>query len=135
MSELDFSKLTVLVVDDQEYIRKLVVQCLKRLGVVGMAEAADGPTALEILGRASPSVVLCDIRMQPIGGLEVLRKVRAGEGIRNPDVPFIFLTTDSDRETVKHAIEAHVDGYMVKPASPQELKNKITAVLNRRQGG
>ena len=134
MFEPDFTKITVLVVDDQEYIRKLVVQCLKRIGVTGIAEASDGSAALEILGRASPTVVICDIKMQPVDGLEFLKVVRSGAGVRNPKVPVIFLTSDSERETVKAAIDSQVDGYMVKPVSPQDLRAKITAVLNKRQG-
>jgi two-component system chemotaxis response regulator CheY len=130
--EIDFAKLTVLVVEDQEYIRKLIVQLLKKLGCASVIEAGDGEEGLQVLHRSTPDVVLCDIKMEPVDGLTLLTKVRAGEGVRNAQTPIIFLTSDSERETVVQAIQAEVDGYMVKPVSPSDLKSKITAVLSKR---
>jgi two-component system chemotaxis response regulator CheY len=130
--EIDFAKLTVLVVEDQEYIRKLIVQLLKKLGCASVIEAGDGEEGLQVLSRSTPDLVICDIKMEPVDGLTLLHKVRAGEGVRNAQIPIIFLTSDSERETVVQAIQAEVDGYMVKPVSPADLKAKITAVLSKR---
>jgi two-component system chemotaxis response regulator CheY len=131
--EPDFSKLTILVVDDQEYIRKLVCQLIRRLGCETILEASDGAEALSLLARGTPDMILCDIKMQPVDGLEFLRKVRAAEsGVRDPQVPIVFLTSDSDRGTVVAAMKSEVDGYLVKPVSPADLKAKIVAVLGKR---
>lgn len=131
-SEPDFGRLTILVVDDQEFIRNLVCQLLKRLGCASILEACDGAGALDLLAASTPDLVLCDIKMQPIDGLEFLRKVRAGEdAVRNPHVPIVFLTSDSDRGTVLAAIQSNVDGYLIKPVSPNDLKAKIVAVMSR----
>ena len=132
LQEPDFSKLSILVIDDQEYIRKLIVQLLKRLGCETVFESGDGGEGLNALNQVDVDLVLCDIKMQPIDGLDFLRKVRAGEGIKDPRVPVVFLTSDSDRGTVMAAIQSDVDGYLVKPVSPNELKAKIITVLSKR---
>ncbi len=134
MREPDFSKLSLLVIDDQEYIRKLIVQLLKRLGCTTVFEAGDGAEGLNALNQVDVDLVLCDIKMQPVDGLDFLRKVRSGEGIKDRTVPVVFLTSDSDRGTVMAAIQSDVDGYLVKPVSPNELKAKIITVLSKRMG-
>jgi two-component system chemotaxis response regulator CheY len=130
--EPDFGKLTILVVEDQEYIRKLIQQLLTRLGCGAVMEARDGSEGLQALSVQNPDLVLCDIKMQPVDGLEFLRRVRSGENVRDRTVPIVFLTSDSDRATVVAAIESEVDGYLVKPVSPQDLRSKIIAVLSKR---
>lgn len=129
--EPDFPHLTVLVVDDQDYIRKLLRQLLKHLGCGTVLEASDGAEALNALATMTPDLILCDIRMQPVDGLEFLRQVRRGKGVLVSTVPIIFLTGESDRGTVMAAIESEVDGYLVKPVSPQDLRGKIVAVLSK----
>lgn len=130
--EIEFGKLTVLVVDDQDYVRSIIVQLLKRLGVARVIECPNGAYALETLEHNRPDVILCDIRMGPVDGLQFLKDVRSGMGGSNPNVPIIFLTSASDRNTVQAAIHHDVDGYMVKPVSAEDLKSKIVTVLNRR---
>lgn len=130
--EIDFSKLTILVVDDQDYVRTIIAQLLKRLGVSKVVECANGAYALEVLEHTRPDVILCDIKMAPVDGLQFLRDVRSGLGGSDPNVPIIFLTSASDRSTVHAAITHDVDGYMVKPVSAEDLKTKIVGVLNRR---
>lgn len=131
--EIDFEKLTFLVVEDQEYVRSLIVQLLKRLGVGRVLEESDGASALSLLRTTAPDFILCDIKMDPVDGLELLREVRSGkDGIGDRRLPVVFLTSDSERATVMAAIESEVDGYLVKPVSLNELKAKIISVLNKR---
>lgn len=130
--EIEFEKLTFLVVEDQEYVRSLIVQLLKRLDVGRILEETDGASALTLLRTTSPDFILCDIKMDPVDGLEFLRDVRRGrDGIGNPRVPVVFLTSDSERTTVMAAIENEVDGYLVKPVALVDLKAKIVSVLNK----
>jgi DNA-binding NarL/FixJ family response regulator len=70
--------------------------------------------------------------MAPVDGLQFLKDVRGGRGGSDPQVPIIFLSSASDRNTVQAAIMHDVDGYMVKPVSAEDLKSKIVGVLNRR---
>src|SRR6516225_9296806 len=130
--EIDFSKLTVLVVDDQDYVRTIIAQLLKRLGVSKVLECSNGAYALELLEHNKPDVILCDVKMAPVDGLQFLKDVRGGLAGSDPNVPIIFLTSASDRSTVQAAITHDVDGYMVKPVSAEDLKSKIVGVLNRR---
>jgi two-component system chemotaxis response regulator CheY len=130
--EIDFSKLTVLVIDDQDYVRSIIAQLLKRLGVARVLECPNGAFALETLEHNQPDVILCDVKMGPVDGLQFLKDVRGGLAGSNPQVPIIFLTSASDRSTVQAAIIHDVDGYMVKPVSAEDLKSKIAGVLNRR---
>lgn len=130
--EVDFAKLTILVIDDQDYVRSIIAQLLRRLGVSNVLECANGAYALELLEHNKPDVILCDIKMGPVDGLQFLKDVRGGLGGSDPQVPIIFLTSASDRNTVQAAITHDVDGYMVKPVSAEDLRSKIVGVLNRR---
>jgi two-component system chemotaxis response regulator CheY len=130
--EIDFSALTILVIDDQDFVRTIIAQLLKRLGVAKVLECANGAYAFEMLEHHKPDVILCDVKMGPVDGLQFLKDVRGGRGGSDPQVPIIFLTSSSDRNTVQTAIAHDVDGYMVKPVSAEDLKSKIFTVLNRR---
>ncbi len=130
--DVDLSNLTVLVVDDQDFVRAIIVQLLRRLGVRRVLEKGDGAAALELLEYRKPDLILCDIKMTPVDGLQFLRDVRGGLGGQNPDVPVIFLTSASDSETVQAAVDNEVDGYLVKPVSAEDLRKKITSVMAKR---
>lgn len=135
LREVDFGKLTVLVVDDQDYIRSLIVQLLKRLGVGTVLEEADGTAALERLRLGPPDIVLCDLRMEPMDGMEFLRQVRLGQaGLTDPQLPIVFLTSDNERATVLAAIQNDVSGYLVKPVGLDNLRAKIVMALTHRAG-
>ncbi|MDR3435484.1 response regulator [Telmatospirillum sp.] len=132
--DIDFGKLTFLVIEDQEYVRSLISELLKRLGADRVFEESNGAAALELLKTATPDFVFCDIKMEPVDGLEFLRRVRTGvDGVGDRQLPIVFLTSDSERTTVMAAIEGNVDGYLVKPVSLGDLKAKITFVLERRR--
>ncbi len=132
--DIDLEKLTFLVVEDQAYVRSLITQLLRSLGAVSILEESDGAAALDLLRTTTPDFVLCDIKMDPVDGLEFLRHVRSGRnGISDPRLPVVFLTSDSDRATVMAAIKSEVDGYLVKPVSLNDLKAKINAVLGKRR--
>lgn len=130
--DVEFERLAVLIVDDQDYVRTIIVQLLKRLGVRQVLECPNGAAALELLESRRPDVILCDIKMAPVDGLEFLRDVRGGLGGENPQVPIIFLTSASDQATVHAAIANEVDGYLVKPVAGEHLRKKIITVLGRR---
>lgn len=133
-AKCDFSQMTMLVVEDQEYVRSLIVQLLKRLGVGTVLEEEDGAGALSALRNLTPDLVLCDIKMTTVNGLEFLRRVRGGQGgAANCRIPIVFLTSISEKSTVEEAVANNVDGYLVKPVSLTALRSKITSVLTRRQ--
>ena len=116
----------VLVVDDSATMRRIVVNTLQRLGYTDIVEAADGA---EGLGRFDESVtcVLTDWNMPNMGGLEFVRSLRARQDGR--DVKIIMITTRSVREDILQAAQAGVNNYVVKPFTPEVLREKLDQVF------
>lgn len=130
MEAINFSALKVLVIDDETYIRRVVTQLLRRLEVTYIVEAAEGKQGFMEVVRNRPDVVLCDINMKPVDGMTFLSILRKTSNAEIAQTPVIFLTADSQQETVIRAAKLHVNGYLVKPVSLTDLKKRITAVLS-----
>lgn len=116
-----------LIVDDSATMRRIVVNSLRRIGYEECIEAGDGSEALE---RFDPSVgfVITDWNMPTMTGLEFVRALRARAEGRS--VPVLMVTTRSVREDILQAAQAGVNNYVVKPFTPQVLKEKIDQVLS-----
>jgi two-component system KDP operon response regulator KdpE len=120
--------LRVLIVDDEPAIRRALRPPLAELGFE-VAEASRGEIALEML-RAEPyDVVLLDVNMPGIGGLETLRRIRAA----SPRMPVLMLTVRDTEDEKVHALEAGADDYVTKPFSVRELVARIRATVRRVQ--
>jgi len=116
-----------LVVDDSATMRRILVNSLQRIGFPDTVEAEDGQQALEKFD-ASISFVITDWNMPVMSGIELARTLRAhGNG---KTVPILMVTTRSVREDIVTAVEAGVNSYIVKPFTPQVLKEKIEQVLS-----
>jgi two-component system chemotaxis response regulator CheY len=129
VSATSLSDLRVLLVDDNGSVRTLTRQLLRRMSVTSIREAEDGNTALEIF-RATPmsfDLVICDWNMPALSGMDVCKQVRA----ERPDLPFLLVTGRSDPDSVIVAKEIGVSAYITKPFSPQELKGKISTIVER----
>ncbi|MEQ8584850.1 MAG: response regulator [Thalassobaculaceae bacterium] len=125
-----YENVRVLVLEDEVHIRQIICRLLRQIGFRLIHDVANGADGFKELLRVNPQVILCDIHMEPIDGLTFLRKLR---GLGKPElsrVPVIFLTADAQRETVVVAKDLRVDGYLVKPVSPKQLKERIDAVLS-----
>jgi DNA-binding response OmpR family regulator len=124
---------TVLVVEDDDSIRGLVETALTSSGF-DVVTAADGEQGLELAERRHPDLVVLDIGLPGVDGLEVIRQLRGRSG-----VPVIFLTARSDEIDRILSFELGADDYLTKPFSPRELTSRVRAVLRRtkpdRQGG
>ena len=116
-----------LVVDDSSTMRRIVVNSLQRIGFAECVEAADGQEALALF---DPSVkfVITDWNMPNMTGTELAQALRAREDGRH--VPILMVTARSVREDIITAMEAGVNNYIVKPFTPQILKEKIDALLS-----
>lgn len=119
------SKQRILVVDDEPNIREVVELYLKREGFV-VDVAADGEEALEVIERTPPDLVVLDLMMPRLGGLEVTRILR---GTLN--IPIIMLTAKSEEDDKIYGLESGADDYMTKPFSPRELVARVKVVLRR----
>ncbi|SIQ99139.1 MULTISPECIES: response regulator [Acidiphilium] len=121
--------LTILVVDDQQTIRSLARMALEQWGVGEILEAADGEEALKvILTHKTPiHLIISDYNMPNMNGLSLLRAVRAHGPISK--TAFIMLTGRADKQMVLSAVEHGVNNYLVKPFTPESLREKIEAVI------
>ena len=115
-----------LVVDDSATMRRIIVNALQRIGFTTCVEAGDGREALERFD-GSVSFVITDWNMPNMSGTELARALRAREDGRT--VPILMVTARSVREDILTAMEAGVNNYVVKPFTPQVLKEKIDALL------
>ena len=118
----------ILVVDDSSTMRRIIVNTLARLGYKDVVQAGDGVEAWDAL-QANPDieVVITDWNMPNMNGLELVKKIRAEE--KYIDIPIIMVTTEGGKAEVITALKAGVNNYIVKPFTPQVLKEKLQAVL------
>ena len=123
----------ILVVDDSSTMRRIIVNTLARLGYKDVVQAGDGVEAWDAL-QANPDieVVITDWNMPNMNGLELVKKIRAEE--KYVDVPIIMVTTEGGKAEVITALKAGVNNYIVKPFTPQVLKEKLQAVLGVNEG-
>ena len=110
---------SVLIVDDDPSIRKLVATTLEDVGGFELVEAADGDEALELAREDAPAIVLLDIDMPGIDGFEACRRLRAEP--QTADATVVMLTAAADEEAERAAEEAGADLFITKPFSPLEL--------------
>jgi two-component system, chemotaxis family, chemotaxis protein CheY len=122
--------LDILVVDDSATIRKILQRVLTQTDLVigSVKEAGDGVEALKALEANKPSLVLCDINMPNMDGLQLLTAVRARA--EWSDVRFIMITTEGSPERVMEAVRLGASGYVRKPFTADEMKEKIAACVN-----
>ena len=116
---------TVLVVDDDPHIRALLVFAFEKAGMA-VREAADGEEALAEVARAAPDLVVLDINMPRMDGLEVCRRLRA-----TSEVPVLFLSSRDEEFDRVLGIELGADDYVVKPFSPREVVARANAIMRR----
>jgi two-component system chemotaxis response regulator CheY len=134
MASIDYSKLKILLVEDEDYTRQLIRQLLHQLGVRSISEAGNGKDGLLEILRTRPDIVFCDIHMKPIGGLELLRQLRAVKLPAIAGTAVVMLTADASNEAVVSAKELTVNGYLVKPVSLTHLKARIDTVMANQAG-
>jgi two-component system chemotaxis response regulator CheY len=123
----------ILVVDDSSTMRRIIQNTLARLGYKDIVQAADGVEAWQALqDNPDIGVVITDWNMPNMNGLELVKKIRAEEKYKN--IPIIMVTTEGGKKEVITALKAGVNNYIVKPFTPQVLKDKLEAVLGKNEG-
>lgn len=121
----------VLVVDDNENNRFMLVRYLHRLGFQRIAEADDGAAALQRIRESRPDLVLLDVIMPDMDGVQVLEVLRR-EG-RMGDVPVIMVSAHETLEIVVRCIELGAEDYLTKPIQPTMLRARVMAILEKRR--
>lgn len=115
----------VLVVDDEPTVREVVTGYLRRDGHE-VAEVGDGNAALDLLDRERFDLVVLDMMLPGVNGLDILRRIRAGG-----EMPVIMLTARAEETDRVAGLELGADDYVVKPFSPRELAARVNGVLRR----
>ena len=118
-----------LVVDDSVTMRRIVVNTLKTLGYNQYVEAEDGKDAMDKLNTdMGINFVITDWNMPVMSGLELTKAIRGDD--RTKGLPILMVTTRGVKEDIVQALQARVSNYVVKPFTPQILKDKIDLVLS-----
>jgi len=130
MQQKPIQGINVLIVDDDEHMRKLTGDMLLALGVKGVVGASDGSAAFEELTACVADLVVCDMKMEPMGGLEFVKRLRSDPNNPYRFVPVIMITAYSEQETVANARDAGFSDFMAKPISADVLQKHIQRVLN-----
>ena len=118
-----------LVVDDSVTMRRIVVNTLKTLGYNKYVEAEDGRDALDKLDSDGDiNFVITDWNMPVMSGLELTKAIRGNEKVKA--LPILMVTTRGVKEDIVQALQARVSNYVVKPFTPQILKDKIDLILS-----
>jgi len=121
-------EIRALIVDDSSVMRKIVERSLRQAGIDQMVvyEAGNGAEGLDVLKSKNVDLILSDINMPSMDGLEFLRQIRAQN--LAPGVPVVMITTESSEEHVKQAILAGARGYIRKPFTAEQVKERVPLV-------
>jgi two-component system, chemotaxis family, chemotaxis protein CheY len=124
------SEIRTLIVDDSSVMRKIVERALRQAGLEALVvhEAGSGAEGLDVLRGAQVDVILSDINMPVMDGLEFVRQLKAQN--LAPGVPVIMITTESSEEHVKQAIQAGAVGYIRKPFTAEQVKERVLPLLH-----
>jgi two-component system, chemotaxis family, chemotaxis protein CheY len=121
------TSLPVLVVDDKPIMLDILVRILTRIGFNSINVVEDGNEAFEILRQKSFGLIISDLHMAPVSGLELLRSIRNDDRLRS--IPFLLMSGEGDPLTITHAKQAGLDNFILKPFTPAALEQKLTEIL------
>jgi two-component system chemotaxis response regulator CheY len=124
------SEIRTLIVDDSSVMRKIVERALRQAGLDPMVvhEAGSGTEGIDLLKAKQVDLILSDINMPSMDGLEFLRQIK----MQNlaPGVPVVMITTESSEEHVKQAIQAGAQGYIRKPFTAEQVKERVLPLVH-----
>jgi two-component system chemotaxis response regulator CheY len=116
-----------LVVDDSSTMRRIIINTLNRLGHRDVVEASNGREGIERIVDQAVDIVITDWNMPEMNGIEFVRSLRATEGTKA--LPVLMVTTNAAKDDIVEALRAGVTNYVVKPFTPDTIREKIDAVL------
>ena len=117
----------VLIVDDFPTMRRILKNVLKQINMQNTLEAQNGKEALDLLSKEEIDLIICDLLMPEMTGMELLRACKADPQISH--IPFIMVTAEAQKKAVMDAIKAGVDNYITKPFTPERLRDAISKVM------
>jgi two-component system chemotaxis response regulator CheY len=122
----------VLVVDDSKVMRDMVVACLRPYPGLSFTHASSGLEAIERLSLKPYDLIVLDLNMPDIGGIEVVEFVRGQDTLRH--LPIVIVTTRGDEASRARALQAGADRFMTKPFTPDAILGEVKALLERVRG-
>ncbi len=117
----------LLVVDDSKLMRDMVAACLRPLGAVSFEFAGTGLEAIERLSLAAFDLVVLDLNMPDVGGIEVIEFVRSQDRLRT--LPVLIVTTRGDDASRARVLEAGASSFLAKPFTPEQILNEVRRLL------
>ena len=122
---------SLMIVDDSATMRKIVLRTVKMSGLEfePIEEAGNGAEAIEKLQESPVDIVLCDVNMPEMGGLEMVKKVRQDLPGCN-DTKIIMVSTESSQELIDGVMSDGADGYVTKPFTPEKFQEKLAPFMN-----
>jgi len=126
------ANIRALIVDDSSVMRKIVERSLRQAGVEldKVVEAGNGAEALAALGKETVDLILCDINMPVMDGLEFVKQLATVENAKG--VPVVMITTEGSENHVVQALSAGAKGYIRKPFTPEQVKEHVLPVVGRK---
>jgi CheY-like chemotaxis protein len=121
--------LGILVVDENQYMRKLTRMMLMNIGAKTVYEAADGLAALDAIRSVNPDVVILDWDTPVLSGPQIMHIVRSPGVFARPNLPIVMLTACANRALVQQAMRLGVHEFLIKPTSPQALRDRLLSIL------
>ena len=116
-------KVKVLVVDDFATMRKIIKNVLKQISIENVLEAENGKHALTVLSTEEVDLIISDWIMPEMTGIEFLKACKGDDNIKK--IPFIMVTAEAQKDNIMEAIKSGVDNYIVKPFTPEKLREAI----------
>ena len=122
---------TLMIVDDSATMRKIIMRTVRMsdLKFDRTEEASNGAEAIEKLKSAPVDIVLCDVNMPEMGGLEMVKKIRA-ELESCADTKIIMVSTESSQELIDGVISDGANGFITKPFTPEKFQEKLSPFMN-----
>jgi len=141
MANIDLSRVSILVVEDSQFIRSLIVNSLRVMGVGSVQSVDDGAEAIEFIklvdrdpmkaGMMGIDIIISDWEMSPVNGMILLRWVRRHKDSPDRFVPFMMLTGYSEPKRVEEARAMGVNEFMSKPFTVNALADKLFSIINK----
>lgn len=127
----DYSLERVLIIDNYKTMRLILRNMLNQIGIYLVDEAPDSELGLRLIHENSYDLIISDRQMNPISGLEMLKKLRTSES-PNTKTPFLMISAQSQTEDIVAACHAGADNYIIKPFSTEVFNNKVSQALELR---
>ena len=125
-----YDLLKILVVDDNHHMRVLITEILRALGVKDIFEASDGAQGLQMMKVHEIDIIVTDLSMQPLDGIDFTRLIRRSKDSPNQMCPIIMVTGHSTRQRVQEARNAGVNEFLTKPLTAKGVVERITQVID-----